>query len=258
MIAEQTAVTDLGRARTDRLLLLRWQRHGDRAARDELVRRLMPLVRRIARRYRRRDEPIDDLVQVAMMGLVKAIDRFDPERHTAFTAFAIPTMLGELKRHFRDNGWIVHVPRGLQERVLTVEGATREIARRSGQAPSVAEVADATHLPLEDVVEALGASAAHEAISLEDHRFGDGDDGATYADSVGAEDDGFELVEYEAMIAPALRALPPRDRVVLHLRFAEDMTQAEIAERVGISQMHVSRLLRRSLERLRVVAEQAA
>ena len=252
--ADARAVAE--RARGDRALLQRWQRDRDEAARDELIRRLLPLARRMARRYRRAEDPLDDLIQVAVLGLVKAIDRFDPGRDTAFSSYAVPTMLGELKRHFRDHGWALHVPRGMQERVMAVDGAVRELSRAQGRSPSAAEVAGALGLGEEEVLEAMEAASAYEAVSLESHRYGgDADEGATYAERVGEEDNRFELVEYEASLAPVLRALPERDRLVLHLRFVEDLTQAEIAERIGVSQMHVSRIIRRSLERLRAVAE---
>jgi RNA polymerase sigma-B factor len=230
------------RSEEDRRLLIRYHRHGDQAAREQLVQRLLPLARRMARRYRRSDEPLDDLIQVATLGLIKAIDRFDPSRETAFSSYAVPTMLGELKRYFRDNGWAVHVPRGMQERVMQVDNAMKDLSRKLGRSPSAAEVGEALSLSTEQVLEAMEAASAYDAVSLESYRFGD-------------EGDGFELVEYGATIAPTLQALPARDRIVLHLRFVEDMTQAEIAERVGVSQMHVSRLIRRALERLRTVAE---
>ena len=244
------------RSEEDRRLLIRYHRHGDQAAREQLVQRLLPLARRMARRYRRSDEPLDDLVQVATLGLIKAIDRFDPARETAFSSYAVPTMLGELKRYFRDNGWAVHVPRGMQERVMQVDNAdqgplaqARPLAfRRRGRRSRPGS-------RTEQVLEAMEAASAYDAVSLESYRFGDEGDGETYAESIGVEDDRFELVEYGATIAPTLQALPARDRIVLHLRFVEDMTQAEIAERVGVSQMHVSRLIRRALERLRTVAE---
>jgi len=226
-------------------------------ARDELVERMLPLARRLARRYRRSNEPLDDLVQVATLGLVKAIERFDPARETAFSSYAVPTMLGELKRYFRDHSWAVHVPRGMQERVMKVDASIKVLSRELGRSPSAAEVAEAAELSLELVLEAMEAGSAHDSVSLDSFRFGEGEDGGTYADSIGEEDGRFDLVEHAATIAPTLRALPPRDRVVLHLRFAEDLTQAEIAERVGVSQMHVSRLIRRSLERLRTVADSA-
>ena len=245
------------RAEEDRRLLVRYHRDGDQAAREALVQRLLPLARRMARRYRRSDEPLDDLVQVATLGLIKAIDRFDPARETAFSSYAVPTMLGELKRYFRDNGWAVHVPRGMQERVMQVDSAVKDLSRRKGRSPSADEVAEVLSLSREQVLEAMEAAGAYDAVSLESYRFGDDGDGETYAESIGAEDGRFELVEYGATIAATLAALPARDRAVLHLRFFEDLTQAEIADRVGVSQMHVSRLIRRALERLRTVAEHA-
>jgi RNA polymerase sigma-B factor len=248
----------VSRAQEDRRLLVRWHRHGDETAREELVRRLLPLARRMARRYRRSDEPLDDLVQVATLGLIKAIDRFDPARQTAFSSYAVPTMLGELKRYFRDNGWSVHVPRGMQERVMRVDSAVKELSRQLGRSPSVAELASTLGLEGEQVLEAMEAASAYDAVSLDSFRFGDDGDGETYADSIGEVDGRYELVEYGATIEPTLQALPARDRVVLHLRFVEDLTQAEIADRVGVSQMHVSRLIRRALERLRRVAEHSA
>jgi RNA polymerase sigma-B factor len=254
-IAPGASADPAARADEDRRLLVRYHRDGDRAAREALVERLLPLARRMARRYRRSDEPLDDLVQVATLGLIKAIDRFDPKRQTAFSSYAVPTMLGELKRYFRDNGWAVHVPRGMQERVMQVDNAVKELARRKGRSPSAAEVGDALALSTEQVLEAMEAAGAYDAVSLESYRFGDEGDGETYAESIGVEDGRFELVEYGATIAPTLAALPARDRIVLHLRFVEDLTQAEIAERVGVSQMHVSRLIRRALDRLRTVAE---
>jgi len=245
------------RAAQDRRLLIRYHRNGDQSAREELVQRLLPLARRMARRYRRSDEPLDDLVQVATLGLIKAIDRFDPGRETAFSSYAVPTMLGELKRYFRDNGWAVHVPRGMQERVMQVDTCVKDLSRKIGRSPSVHEIGTALNLTTEHVLEAMEAASAYDAVSLESYRFGDEGDGETYAESIGVEDDRFELVEYGATIAPTLHALPARDRIVLHLRFVEDLTQAEIADRVGVSQMHVSRLIRRALERLRTVAEHA-
>jgi len=254
-----SGVTEDGavRAEEDRRLLVRYHRHGDQAAREALVQRLLPLARRMARRYRRSDEPLDDLVQVATLGLIKAIDRFDPARETAFSSYAVPTMLGELKRYFRDNGWAVHVPRGMQERVMQVDSAVKDLSRRKGRSPSADEVAEVLSLSPEQVLEAMEAAGAYDAVSLESYRFGDDGDGETYAESIGVEDGRFELVEYGATIAATLAALPARDRAVLHLRFFEDLTQAEIADRVGVSQMHVSRLIRRALERLRTVAEHA-
>ena len=209
----------------------------------------------MARRYRRSDEPLDDLVQVATLGLIKAIDRFDPARETAFSSYAVPTMLGELKRYFRDNGWAVHVPRGMQERVMRSTTPSRTSRASSAARRRPPRWRSTLDLSTEQVLEAMEAAGAYDAVSLESYRFGDEGDGETYAESIGVEDGRFELVEYGATIAPTLAALPARDRIVLHLRFVEDLTQAEIAERVGVSQMHVSRLIRRALERLRTVAE---
>jgi RNA polymerase sigma-B factor len=241
----------------ERRLLVRYHREGDQAAREQLVERLLPLARRIARRYRRSDEPLDDLVQVATLGLIKAIDRFDPARETAFAAYAVPTMLGELKRYFRDSGWAVHVPRGMQERVMRVDHSLNELSGKLGHSPSAGDVAAAIGASPEQVLEAMVAASAYDAVSLESYRLGDEGDGETYAESIGVEDDRFELVDYGATIAATLRAMSARDRLVLHLRFVEDLTQAEIAERVGVSQMHVSKQIRRALDRLRTVAEHA-
>jgi RNA polymerase sigma-B factor len=228
---------------------------GDAAARDALVERFLPLARQLARRYQRANEPLDDLVQVASIGLVKAVDRFDPERGVAFSSYAVPTILGELKRYFRDSGWALHVPRGTQERAMQVDRSIKELARREGRSPSVAEVAEHVGASVEEVLSAMEASLAYEAVSLESERAGSEPGSDTYADSIGSEDERYELVEYGASIAPALQALTPRDRLILHLRFAEDLTQSQIAERIGVSQMQVSRLIRRSLARLREVAQ---
>ena len=246
-----------GRARIqeDLRLLERYHREDDKAARDALVERFLPLARQLARRYERQDEPLDDLLQVASMGLVKAIDRFDPSRGTAFSSFAVPTILGELKRYFRDVGWAVHVPRGVQERALEVNRAVSELSRTLSRSPTPAEIAEFTELALEEVLEAMEAATAYDSVSLEAPRSngdgnGDGDAGEV-VDRLGGEDPGYELAEYSATIAPQLRALPERDRRVLHMRFVEDLTQSEIAERIGVSQMHVSRLIRKALEQVR-------
>jgi RNA polymerase sigma-B factor len=246
-----------GRARIqeDLRLLERYHREDDKAARDALVERFLPLARQLARRYERQDEPLDDLLQVASMGLVKAIDRFDPSRGTAFSSFAVPTILGELKRYFRDVGWAVHVPRGMQERALEVNRAVSELSRTLSRSPTPAEIAEFTELALEEVLEAMEAATAYDSVSLEAPRSngdGDGDgDAGEVVDRLGGEDPGYELAEYSATIAPQLRALPERDRRVLHMRFVEDLTQSEIAERIGVSQMHVSRLIRKALEQVR-------
>jgi RNA polymerase sigma-B factor len=250
----------LQRTREDRRLLLRYHEHGDVTAREELVARFLPLARQLARRYQRTNEPLDDLMQVASVGLVKAIDRFDPARGTAFSTYAVPTILGELKRYFRDSGWAVHVPRGMQERVMKLDTTAQELHRRLGRSPSPKELAAQLECSEEEVLEAMEAASAYDAVSLEQQR-SDTDNGSssdTFQDKLGTEEERYELVEYGATIAPTLKALSPRERLILHLRFVEDMTQSEIAERIGVSQMHVSRLIRRSLARLRTEALAAA
>jgi RNA polymerase sigma-B factor len=243
--------------REDRRLLIRYHDEGDMLAREELVERFLPLARQLARRYQRQNEPLDDLMQVASMGLVKAIDRFDPERGTAFSTYAVPTILGELKRYFRDSGWAVHVPRGMQERVMKLDQASQELHRRLGRSPSATELAQELDLSSEEVLEAMEAASAYDAISLEEQRSESSDSQEpTYADSLGREEERYELVEYGATIAPTMKALSERERLILHLRFVEDLTQSEIADRIGVSQMHVSRLIRRALARLRAVARE--
>jgi RNA polymerase sigma-B factor len=234
-----------------RLLFARWQRHRDEAAREQLIRRYMPLARSLARRYGRSSEPFDDLLQVASMGLVKAVDRYDASRGHAFQSFAVPTILGEMRRYFRDSGWAIHVPRGAQERALKVRDAQERISGETGRAPTVNQLAEFLEIDTEDVIDALQAIRAYETVSLDAPRGGMEEDVVAYGDSIGTEDERYELVELDATVSAALGHLPSRDRLVLKLRFVDDLTQTEIAERVGISQMQVSRLLRRSLEQLR-------
>jgi len=243
------------RAREDRRLLERYHRDGDPAARAALVDRFLPLARQLARRYQRGGEPLDDLVQVASLGLLKAIDRFDPERTTAFSSFAVPTILGELKRHFRDKGWSVRVPRDLQELAVKVDRVGDEMSRELGRAPTPAELAERTGTTLEQVLEAREASAAYRAVSLDRPRSEDEEEGDSYADAFGAVDPGFGLAEDAATVERLMRVLNEREREVLRLRFAEDLTQSEIGQRVGVSQMHVSRLIRQSIARLRDEAD---
>jgi RNA polymerase sigma-B factor len=236
-------------------LFIAWQRDRDRRAREELVARFLPLARKLARRYSGAREPFDDLMQVASLGLVKAIDRFDPERGTAFSSFAVPTILGELKRYFRDLGWAVHVPRGAQEQALKVEEAQQQITARTGRPPSVQELAAYLELSIEDVLDALETAGAHHCVSLDTPREdGEGESG-TLADAFGEQDARFEFVEASVSIAAAARHLSPRERRVLELRFVEDLTQTQIADLIGVSQMQVSRILRRALSQLRELAE---
>ncbi len=236
----------------ERALLRRFARDRSPVVREELVDRFMPLARRLAARYAGGAEPFDDLVQVAAMALVKAIDRFDPERGTAFSTFAVPTILGELKRHFRDRGWSVHVPRDVQERILRIERVQAELPAKLGHPPSVREIADQLQLTEEQVLEAMHAAQGHHAVSLDaSSPLSEGEEPAPLGERLGETDPRFDAVEYGASIAPALSEISARDREVLHLRFVEDMTQSEIADRVGVSQMHVSRILRATLDRLR-------
>ena len=252
---EVGVIRSLGpRAREDLELLERYHRDGDESARDELVERMLPVVRQLARRYQRGSEQLDDLIQVGSLGLVKAIDRFDVERGSPFMRYAVPTILGEIKRHFRDTGWAAHVPRGMQERVMDMKNAMEELGSRLGRSPSPAELAGELGVEPEQVLEAMEAATAYAAVSLDAPRPGDDGERETYAESVGGDDESYDLVEDAATVLPALHVLPERERLIVHLRFAEDLTQSEIAERIGVSQMHVSRLLRRALSRVRTVA----
>jgi RNA polymerase sigma-B factor len=231
----------------DRQLLRRWHDNGDEGARLELVQRTLPLARTLARRYANKGEALDDLEQVAALGLVKAIDRFDLEREVRFTTFAVPTIAGEIKRHFRDRGWMIRVPRDVQELSARISVTRERLTRELGRSPTVPEVAGAVHSSIEQVLEALGAADAYRALSL-DEPIGEGLDAL---DSIGGDDAGFERVEQRHMLRSGFTHLPAREREILHLRFYEGLTQREIADRVGVSQMHVSRLIRRSIEAMR-------
>jgi RNA polymerase sigma-B factor len=232
-----------------------WLHRDEEQARAALVSRFMPLARSLARRYERSSEPLDDLVQVASMGLVKAIDRFDPSRGNAFVSYAVPTILGELRRYFRDCCWDVHVPRGAQELSLRVEETQSQLTGDLGRPPTVRELAEYMEVDVERVLDAMAARSAYVVSSLDAPRSNaDGTDAGTYGESVGAIDDSYELIEEGGAIAGALVHLSERERTVLRLRFEEDMTQTEIAAEIGISQMHVSRLLRRALEQIRILA----
>jgi RNA polymerase sigma-B factor len=233
----------------ERLLLLRYHRHGDLAAREEVIQLLTPLARWLARRYQNDATSLDDLVQVAMVGLIKAVDGFDPHRGIAFTSYAVPTISGELKRYLRDQAWGLHVPRPLKERSLRTGQAMRTLSARLGREPTIDELATELDADRDDVLAALAVRAAASVTSLDTHRFGGEDGGRSYADAVGSEDAGFDF-DFAPAVRSVVRSLPARERVIMHLRFVEDMTLAEIARRVGISQMHVSRLVRRSLSRL--------
>jgi RNA polymerase sigma-B factor len=232
-------------------LFTRWQRDGDQRAREELVDRFLPLARNLARRYAGAREPFDDLLQVASLGLVKAIDRFDVTRGAAFSSFAVPTILGELKRYFRDLGWSVHVPRGAQEQALKVQEAQERLTSRRGRPPTVNELAEYLELEVENVLDALETAAAHHSASLDAPREDRDDESGSLVDVFGQEDSRYELVEEAVTISVAARELTARERRVLALRFAGDMTQTQIAQEIGVSQMQVSRILRRALTQLR-------
>jgi RNA polymerase sigma-B factor len=231
--------------------LLEAYRAGDESARDQIVEQFMPLVRKIASRYAGRGEPMEDLVQVGSIGLVLAIERFDVERGVKFTTYAVPTIVGEIQRHFRDRAWAVHVPRRMKELSLklarTIEAATGDL----GRAPTIAELAADTGLEEEEVVEALETYHAYSTRSLSQPLgLGDSDEG-TVEDLFGAPEEGYDEVEHAVLLESGLAALDDRERAIIELRFFEGLTQSEIAVRVGISQMHVSRLLRRSLAVMR-------
>ena len=242
-----------GSVSTDELLR-RYRAAEDPALLEEIVRRFEPLARSVARRYHARGEPLEDLTQVAMVGLLKAISRFDPDRGFAFTSFATPTMLGELKRYFRDSGWAVHVPRGVKERALEVASVTDQLSSKLGRSPSLEELAEALEATEEQTLEAIEAYHARHAAPLE---AGSDDEEAgvpALAAVLGAEDVRLEQAEYLTMIAKGVETLSESDRLILYLRFGRDLTQSEIAARIGTSQMQVSRLLRAAIEKIRQVS----
>jgi RNA polymerase sigma-B factor len=255
----QTPLRALAGTQDDpRELFLRWQCDRDAGARDVLVNRFMPLARSLARRYGRSSEPFEDLLQVAALGLLKALDRYDTDRGHSFASFAVPTILGEMRRYFRDSGWAVHVPRGAQERALKVRDARERLANERGRAPTVNQLAEYLEFDTEDVIDALQALQSYETLSLDAPRPGADGDLISYGDAMGEDDERFELVELDATLTAVLRHIAPRERLILRMRFVDDLTQTEIAERVGISQMQVSRLLRRSLEQLRTLTQAAS
>lgn len=230
-----------------RALLHRWHTQGDRAARDEVAARMLPLARSLARRYANKGEPLDDLEQVACVGLIKAIDRFDLSRDVRFATYAVPTIAGELKRHFRDRGWMMRVPREVQELSGKIGAARERLLADLSRSPTVAELARATGADEERVMEALAAAEAYRTLSL-DQPF---QDGTGPLEAIGDDDHGYERAEARAMLADGLEELAPREREIVRLRYYEGLTQREIAEHIGISQMHVSRLIRRTVQQLR-------
>jgi RNA polymerase sigma-B factor len=234
----------------DRNLLRRYHEQGDRAAREQLIERYMSLVRSLARRYASRGEQLDDLIQIGAIGLIKAIDRFDIDRGVELTTYATPNIIGEIKRHFRDHGWAVRVPRGLQELSIQLMRVVEQLTGELSRSPTIAELAEATGASEEDVLEALETGRAYSPLSLSVSSSGE-DDELDPLESLGSDDHEYEVSEDRAVLEPGLRVLDDRERMILQLRFYEGLTQSQIAQRVGISQMHVSRLIRRALEKAR-------
>jgi RNA polymerase sigma-B factor len=233
-----------------RRLLRAYHEQGDLRARERVVEMHLPLARALARRYAGRNEQLDDLVQVASIGLIKAIDRFDVDRGVELTTYAIPTMIGELKRHFRDKGWSAHVPRRLKELSLRVSQLVEELSAKEGRSPTVAELAQAAGTTEEEIVEALEIGQAYSALSLSTAP-GDDESGLDPLGALGRPEPGFDTSDDRVMLMPGFRALDGRERRIMALRFYAGLTQSEIAHEVGISQMHVSRLIRRSLDKMR-------
>jgi RNA polymerase sigma-B factor len=239
-------------AENDKILLRRYHEQGDLQAREQLIEQYMSLVRSLARRYSYRGEQFDDLVQIGAIGLIKAIDRFDLSRGVELTTYATPNIIGEIKRHFRDRGWAVRVPRGLQELNVQLSKIVEQLTVQLGRSPTVPELAKAAGVEEEAVLEALESGRAYSSLSLSQGSGGqdEGDD-LDPLESLGEIEHQYEVSEDRAVRAPGLRVLDDRERRILHLRFFEGLTQSQIAQQVGISQMHVSRLIRRALEKIR-------
>jgi RNA polymerase sigma-B factor len=235
----------------DKILLRQYHEDGDLAAREQLIERYMSLVRSLARRYAYRGEQLDDLVQIGSIGLIKAIDRFDLERSVELTTYATPNIIGEIKRHFRDKGWSVRVPRGLQELNVQVSKLIEQLTVQLGRSPTIPELAKAAGVEEEQVLEALESGRAYSSVSLSTGGGSDEDGELDPLESLGSIEHEYEVSEDRAVLAPGFKVLDERERKILHLRFFSGLTQSQIAEEIGISQMHVSRLIRRSLEKIR-------
>jgi RNA polymerase sigma-B factor len=238
-------------AKSGRELLRRYHEQGDVQARERLIEQYLPLVRSLARRYSHRGEMYEDLVQVGSIGLIKAIDRFDVNRDVELTTYATPNIIGEIKRHFRDKGWSVRVPRGLQELNVRLSHLLEELTAELERSPTIPELAKAAGVEEEEVLEALESGQAYATLSLSAPTTGDDGSDLDPLESLGDLEHEYEVFENRAVLAPGMKALDERERLILHLRFFEGLTQSQIATQVGISQMHVSRLIRRSLEQLR-------
>jgi len=235
----------------DKILLRRYHEDGDLRAREQLIEQYMSLVRSLARRYSYRGEQLEDLVQIGAIGLIKAIDRFDLERGVELTTYATPNIIGEIKRHFRDKGWAVRVPRGLQELNVQLSRLMEQLTVQLGRSPTIPELAKAAGVEEEQALEALESGRAYTSLSLSVGGGGGDDDDLDPLESLGTEEHQYEVSEDRAVLAPGFRALDERERKILQLRFFDGLTQSQIAQQVGISQMHVSRLIRRSLEKIR-------
>jgi RNA polymerase sigma-B factor len=249
------AVTQTAPSPSDLELFARVRIDGDAHARELLIERYLPLARRLARRYQHTDEPIEDLVQVASIGLLKAVDRFDCSREVMFSSYAVPTILGEIKRHFRDRTWSVRVPRDLQELALRVDQMVTRLSLGQRRSPSVGELARAVEVSEEQVLEALEAMGSYRAGSLDAPRSSRDEETQSVAETLGSNDSGFDRAEERATLDLLMGRITERERTVLRLRFRDDLTQAEIGERIGVSQMQVSRLIRQALARLRAGVE---
>jgi RNA polymerase sigma-B factor len=235
----------------DKILLRRYHENGDLQAREQLIEQYMSLVRSLARRYSYRGEQLEDLVQIGAIGLIKAIDRFDLERGVELTTYATPNIIGEIKRHFRDKGWSVRVPRGLQELNVQLSRLMEQLTVQLARSPTIPELAKAAGVEEEEVLEALESGRAYTSLSLSVGGGGGDDDDLDPLESLGTEEHQYEVSEDRAVLAPGFKVLDERERRILQLRFFEGLTQSQIAQQVGISQMHVSRLIRRSLEKIR-------
>jgi RNA polymerase sigma-B factor len=235
----------------DKVLLRRYHVEGDLQARDELIERYMSLVRSLARRYAHRGEQLDDLVQIGAIGLIKAIDRFDLDRGVELTTYATPNIIGEIKRHFRDKGWSVRVPRGLQELNVQISKLVEQLTVQLSRSPTIAELAEAAGVEEESVLEALESGRAYSSVSLSPGASSDEEGELDPLESLGTLEHEYEVSEDRAVLAPGFKVLDQRERKILHLRFFSGLTQSQIADEIGISQMHVSRLIRRSLEKIR-------
>jgi RNA polymerase sigma-B factor len=235
----------------DKILLRKYHEEGDLHAREKLIEQYMSLVRSLARRYSYRGEQLEDLVQIGAIGLIKAIDRFDLERGVELTTYATPNIIGEIKRHFRDKGWSVRVPRGLQELNVQLSRLIEQLTVQLGRSPTIAELSKASGSTEEEVLEALESGRAYSSLSLSTGGGGDGEEDLDPLESIGTEEHQYEVSEDRAVLAPGFRVLDERERKILQLRFFDGLTQSQIAQQVGISQMHVSRLIRRSLEKIR-------